>query len=76
MSAPPFVCLSCGWTGPHRQCIWVYRTGPGNSGFACPECYAQAWWAELEAQWPTLPADLEGQDLFLEQYGTPTGDEA
>lgn len=69
-----FVCLSCGWTGSHRRCIWVYRTGPGNSSFSCPECYTQAWRAELEAQWPSLP-DLEGIDRFLEQYGPPTGAE-
>lgn len=31
-----------------------------------------AWRAELEAQWPSMP-DVEGIDLFLEQYGSPTG---
>ena len=31
-----------------------------------------AWRAELEAQWPSMPK-LEGNDLFLEQCGPPTG---
>lgn len=63
MTADPFVCLSCGWTGSHRRCIWVYRLGPGNSGFACPECYQQSWRTDLEDLWPSLP-DLEGIDRF------------
>lgn len=67
-----FVCLSCGFTGSHRQCIWVYRLGPGNSGFACPECYGPSFRDELEAQWPDMP-DLDGIDMFS-QYPV-TGDE-
>jgi len=30
------------------------------------------WRMELEAQWPSMP-ELEGNDLFLEQCGPPTG---
>lgn len=73
-----FTCLSCGWTGTPRQAIWVYRTGPGNSGFACPECYApfRDWRAELEEQWPQMPLGLEGVDRFQDKFGPATGAES
>lgn len=32
----------------------------------------RVWRHDLEAQWPSMP-DVEGIDLFLEQYGSPTG---
>lgn len=66
MNADPFVCPSCGWTGSHRRCVWVYRAGQGNSSFACPECYTQSWRTDMEDAWPSMP-DVEGKDMF-EQY--------
>lgn len=66
-------CLSCGWTGSHRRCIWVYRTGE-NSSFGCPECYAAAFGAELEDAWPDMPDLEDGIDRFS-QYPV-TGEES